>query len=1598
MNFKRSVKLATSALLMVIAGMAGTAQAEAPVMNGIAYVLLSKDFENHGVFRLNDYTNGNPLLTTENKLFNLNTMTGKVSGLAVNQQKQVFLLSSTSGGSWEDAPVGWLPTGMKFEADSPIYLKIVKPNDAGMTEYIRPGTPHMSSATEGSHWKRNFTIAGKSYKYAVNFGGPNEVRYLNGLTTGPLGTPIWDGTFSATSGLAHETDGNKVILPSHYAGVAYYAYGTKNHPEFPGEALDGTIGRNGNIKPLTLWSEGDAGHQSPNTLFSCIVKRIYKQRRKTLDLFAATDNNPCTSPGLQSSGMLSSMDVDVTEAYGKYCGDNCIPGGSIGQNSILTKLSTVTVVTSTKGSRYGFNPQGIRKGPFSADTSVNAALRVVLASNVTNTVPYDISADDDGQIFSSVITNGAYLQSIGVTPSNLKVIGVSSDFSNPAGLDYIYGSAADKFVVQDSWWGRGGVAYEYFEDTGVIQKLDYVSNNSPAAEPLGVLSGKVDDIAIDGDGYLYVLRTEKVPADDAMSASLVDKNDPSVCPEFDSISGWKRTISKIVDGETVWEVVDVADGTQQVGDFKIVTLKQQVLKTVKRYPQGTGSLGAEEDRGAIKAGYDYWTRDIVLQAGNATAWKTAAWSVEAEGSKNSNIPGELAVVNLAKIPANFPGTSGHHVVVTNGASPDNSFSSTADNPSINEHDTLTFKVEGYKPYINGRFQDFKAIGDIVNPDTNAVLHSNVLINAIPNADGEYRHDENGDGAFSGFPSNMFESSSRKTVFSWSVDWVEGNSVDDAKVLKNLVTAQSGTGDIGAFSYKFPHPGNYIVKAQITYNYFTFPTTPNSRPHELTANATTVTTSAFMVKVVAKSLNLNNSPSFITNISLKPASRQYMADVAPATKGADSKIDFAEDTTFSGIAIEFDAQFVRDANFQTNVEQNMETYDGIGVWDYRYYARLYNEIPNLFPGMPYAAPTSISEPGNEAASAHVYNYNPAGDFADIKTKINAAVFNPGRPKGATPGVEHGTRLDEDPNDKDWAFVQWALYLRPVSPYQTATPTSSLGADVRHERGTLVARGSCADPGVTRTALGDRKFSVRTVVPASALRTIKTPKDPEMYTLNLEIVYPRVSWVANDLGDGKNEKRFSSMIPLYADENSLSTNHAAGTNPIHILSRMRLTSGNSSEPASNFVVNQSWKYAGTTIFAGDNDSINVLARDVTLPTLVQASGDNPTPVIQTTGDDVTDVRIGFAAYDNNPHAEFKDFFAAYQTLRDQANFLDNTDANKQFKAEAKIEGSNVSVIRGSEDSGYYEDNNWTNGASYTTLINEYGPNGPFQKGKDFQNWIGTLNYTVMGSVYDGIGSDARDITHQFYHPQACQDLAIDVDAAAQIALDSSLIKAVERFDNDPPSLEIELVSQVDNRRWVIRLDENIADAGPVPTDPAQLGKCTLSVKCYNLQDKSEVSSFANDTIEGCAGYPSQIGENKILVTDVFADAVPKFRRASRLLINLHVFDNTGFRSLSEAALTVEDQDGATTRNLMPSNSPSIPLIPSLNTSGVIINGLDTKPRASYAVDMPMKVNGEKQVKIEFKAKDQDNNERIITIPVTVVESTFETRVLEIKENKN
>ncbi|MGM0600306.1 MAG: hypothetical protein ACQETH_10890 [Candidatus Rifleibacteriota bacterium] len=1608
MKFKMNAWFGLALIFIIVSCIGISAQTIGS--NGVAYVLLSKEFNEHGVYRLNEYENAANWLNNPFKLFNLNSMSGKVSGLSANQYKEIFLLSSSEPGDWEDADVGWLPTGMKFDDDSAIYLKVMLPDDpeGGVTGYMRSSTPHWSSASSsGSYWKINYDIDGVTYPYAVKFGGPTEVKYLD-TVSGTLGTPIWPGTFSSTTGIAHPTDNRKVILPSHYAGVAYYAYGTQGHPEFPGEALDGTVGRNENIKPLKLWSEGQAGHESED-FFSCIVKRVYEHRQKSLDLYAAEDlaaPPPSLSLNLQSPDMLSSIDVRAKEFYGKYCGDNCIPGGSLGSSTIETQLSTVKVVTSTKGARYGFNPQGIRKN-FSGN-EINAALRVV-KPNSSVTEPIAISTDDAGTNFTSAIVNGDYLEDNGITPANLRRIGVSSDFSSPNGLDYIYGSDADKFVVQDSWWGRGGIAYEYFEDTKTVRKLDYMSNVVPVAQELGTIDGDIDDIGVDGDGYLYVLRTELNPSDTEMAALDVNMLNPESSSYFFDVSDtWLRPPE--IEGDDS-EPTEIAEGDQQPGDYKVITLKQTVKKTVKRYPQGTGSLGAEEPRGEVFAGYDYWTRSYEVKTDNSIGWRNATWSPEADADRNSYYPAELAVVNLAKVPEALPGTSDLNIIVipdpepADSQAPDTNFSPETPGTSVAEHSTLHFKIEGYKPYVPNlsEYHDLKSIDDIVNPDTGVKVHENVMLNSIPGEDGSYAHDENGDGNFSGFPSSMFESSTKKTEFKWTIDWVENNEIpdnlSDLIILENMKSNESGSGEYGAFSYKFPHPGNYVVRAQVTFNKFDFSGLDASvRPHELNDSQETIDTAPFLIKVYSENLNVNDSPSYITNIQIKPTSRITNNSVPGSgvngTGPLLSKLDFKEDKKLDNIEISFDAQFVRDANRDSNTSSALATYDGIGVWDYLYYARLYNEIGNYFPALPYTPPSAFSTNlTNESPSAHVYNYEPSGDHTNIADKIKTNVYNPGRLKGSLMEGDNGTRVDQPPSQDDWGFIQWGLYLQPTGPYGIAVRTQDLSADDRHTRGILLARGSCADSGVSKTHLGNRQYSVTIPVNADKfLEKIQTPKDPETFSLHLEIIYPRVSWLSNDLGDTTTtaEKRFSSMVPLFNDEGDL---------PLHVLGRMRLANGTNTEPSTNFLINQSWKDgdSGNEFFNGGKENLGVLARDYTLPTMTESPGDNPTPVIQTTGDDVDEVHITFAVYDNNPHAEMGEFRSAYEVISsDSTEKFNSSSSNLEFKKGPVI--TDITINDGPDNINFYANNDWKAGASFTTELTEYGPNKDFDKGKDLQNWIGTLNYTVLGSIKDGIGSYSTIVEHEFYHEKAFSDLGLSINENQKINISDSLVKAVERIDNDPPTIEVELISQVDNRRWVIKLDENINDQGPVPDEETELGKCELSAESYNLQSNTVINSYSVNTIPGCAAYPAAIGTTEVKVTDHLSDAVPQFRRASRLMVNVRITDNTGFRSLGAAEIQISNLEGGTT-NLLPSNSPAIPTAPSLDMNGNEIPAFADRPRASYAIDMPMKADPSiNQVEIQVRAADQDGNERTLIIPVKVVESGFDTRVLEIKENRN
>ena len=60
---------------------------------------------------------------------------------------------------------------------------------------------------------------------------------------------------------------------------------------------------------------------------------------------------------------------------------------------------------------------------------------------------------------------------------------------------------------------------------------------------------------------------------------------------------------------------------------------------------------------------------------------------------------------------------------------------------------------------------------------------------------------------------------------------------------------------------------------------------------------------------------------------------------------------------------------------------------------------------------------------------------------------------------------------------------------------------------------------------------------------------------------------------------------------------------------------------------------------------------------------------------------------------------------------------------------------------------------------------------------------------------------------------------------------------------------------------------------------------------------------------------------------------------------------------------------------------------------------EPRGTFYFNAPMRVSQEEgpQLKIKVFTADDEGNERSLVIPVNVVDSSFKTRVLETKENR-
>ena len=1675
MSNKKSRKLVnimlSAMMLLGINATEVTAQTTEYGKNGVAYILLSSDFATPGVYRLNDYDG--KISEQPWRLYTLNGMQGKkASGLAANQNNQVFLLTTNTGGEFADAEPGWLPTGIKFDENSSIYLAAAKPDEGGAKDYIRSGCPHISNNTNhtGTYWKRNLNIAGTTYQYAVQFGGPTAVRFLNGVsgTGNQIGTPIWDGSYwpqstSNSAALKHPTDDRKIILPSHFGALSYYLYGTKNEPAIQGLCMDGSDGRDRYIFTDANGAgvfTGDSKHGS-RTMFGCIVKRIYQKRENSLDLYAGNDRTTTTTKPTDQSmsrtqaDVLKTVDVKVRESYGKLCGDNCIDGGELpGNKPIETALSTVTVVTSTNGNRYGFNPLGNTNG----GNSSGAALRVV---NNSGTSVINTSTDSAGQNFNTTnITNATYLASKGITPVAMKTIGVSSNFSTANSTsDYIYGSDADRFVVQDNWWGKGGVAYEYYEGDetkpGKIVKLDYVDNTNPTPEELGDLTGDVDAIAIDGDGYLYALKTEQTPTDAQMMRVSVNANTLSVdstsysqnpdLPTFNSsdftvsLSGWRRDISTTSNGETINNgYIDVAEGQQRPGDYKVATLKQRVYKSVKRYPQGTGSLGTEEPRGQLFAGYDTWTNNL-KQTSTGVTWDYAIWREE-EGTKTSAIPAELAVVNVADSPITIEGTEKHYVIALNREN--------TDYETIEEDNSLTFKVEGYKPKVGDKQRYFREIGDINNE------LKGVKLNSIPAEDGSYAHDENGDGLKSGFPSNMFEAVGKDTIVKWTIAQVEDTeavsllSPSSAKIIRYINEGTSGEGDDKSITAQFKEPGRYIIQATVTYNYFNN-FGQAARPSDLTCSTMTFVTEPLLINVYSKSLNLDKSPSYITNINMVYNNNKNTYGVQNGSKSSGSDFDCIEgpvsgnEGKFGDLTISFDAQFFGEEQVDDG-SAGLLTYDGIGVWDYNYYKNLYTQAVSSLPGI-----SEINIPSNKA-NIHVYNYK---DNSGITSCYDPTVYNPGKSKvRAVSGTfEAGTAVRGDPDDLDFEFIQYALYLRPVTPngkvtnidpqaisYDEDDEETRIANQFNRNKGAVIAKGTFKN--AKRRSLGRRKYEVSLTI-ENIDSKINIPRDPCDYTLDLEIVYPRVTWLNNDLGANLNDNKsyFSSIVPY---------TEAAHAGPVHILSNLRLDG----IASNNIAYNQNSKLSnspnGEKLYYDKHNNVTIVpyftvcVRDKEKPELKRKPQN--LPVNETTGEISGTSTFNYTVTDNNPFLTFNDDLTntsaptSHISIQDAINatkvYIQHISNNMNFSSEESnkefseaSEGIKSVTVSPTDDSiNFYATDSWKLTLDYTLSMNplnndfapaEFNTDNSYKENEnlELENWIGSLSYTITGKLFDGYGKNSNNTPHYIYLPSlstlAGYPYTDLTDEEENESVTSVCEPYLQRFDNDPPSIEVEMVSQSDNRRWVFQLIEGINDGDNCPNSVDKLAKSQLKVTRYTL-DKGEATQMGKVEVDGSTnfyngGYHDLIGNDSeqqssgfkpsVTVTEAvtkpedLAIALPTVRRAARLLVNVKILDNCGFKPLGAADIEISGEG-------MQRLKQDIKRDASHEKNGNIISDFNNKPRGVFVVDMPMKVSdNQPQMKIKVYCKDHAGNERELVIPFNVAESTFETRVLETKEER-
>jgi hypothetical protein len=1571
--------------LAVFLAVGGWAQTPAPeVANGVAYILVPAEVpEEHGVYRLNAYNSPFAPLEEGQRLFDLSFGKSSVfNGLAVNHESKLFLLGGGKGsGKYQPVEkIGWLPE-MDFPEESPAYLALIgqafsgseisqditeaMPNrqfDHGTTNYDNdfwdyghwPLDPYFpgGSAIRHDAYKPNTAQAkdpsGNAFSYSYTPTAPQQFK----------GIPLWNGPTSYAAGKRHPRESGLVALPHRWGGILQFAVGNTFAPAaHVGKPMDGKEGR-----PLLLTRDlklrRDTAKPGANELpfspywdskyFAAVVLRTYEQRQRLMDMFAFSDETAPPAkppykkyPGLVVPQVLSATDLRIVDQFAKNDGFNGLPGGDVPAAVPARHEALVQVVHTTSNRQYIFNHLGQKTAPFKSD---NAALKVVYKGETS-----------DLELTKANIRNADYLAKIGASLDQIKRIGVSAKFEAPtvpvtAGPDDVFGSIADKFAIQDSWWGNGGVAYEYYANdfqsptiatlsfkAGHLYRLDYVSDPIPVAEDLGALPGAIDEIGVDGQGNLYVLFTE------LESSNSPSWPDPSGIPAgFELPAGWPHTGITGHDSfvrEGSWmrigiEKQDEAITTpEQKGDYKDIYFSQQVTKVCKKFPAsagGTYALAAGEPWGTVKAGKDLIVRRLQFDGPGAYSWAGDWRHALAPAQRFAAIQADLAIVNFAARPEVVPPPDAcQYSICRNDAA--GGARRVSPEAVIAEGDEVTFKVEGYKPYDEtGARRELKYVGNIEEIGPTRVNMTPPLENL----------DEDGDGHPGGFPSSMFETSGQKTKILWCIDLIEGtNPDDDSKVIRPFAKdlAPNSGEEYQNYTFKFPQPGNYRVYAKIRYRYFDFAAlNPTDRPDKLKEHVRVFPAADGFVasrKVMyqVQSSTQSENPGYITNVML--LNQSFNQGVEPVSETSQA-YNLTQGASPKELKFSFTAQFIRDAN-RFDPTQPFMTYGGVGVWDYN------------------------------DKNGHVYNYAGPNQVNDE--------YNPGwnKPNDTEKRADHGTRVDVEPSrDKDLKAIRWRLYMYP--DYSGAVPVKRT-LKSNKDAGVKVAEGDCSQ--AILEALGkDRQYQLTVTIPPEVL-PIQMPIDPMSYRLRVEILYPRVKWQEGQTGKA-DQNQYFSIVP--------------DDKPLGIVTTV---------PGDDPAVAYEGHSTDTTVFT-TGDSWDVRARDTAIfpPTLTP---DTPQNLVQTSGDPVSPVFVGFEVSDNNPNAEFSNFAIKYErplAVRDPSQ----KDLNGQVQAALTRPVSDPPT-----DPEAFKTDEYRKTAAFQSWINDYGDsNGTstlFSPGNEFANWIGSLTYWIEGELKDGYGAS---------EPLNLDSAHLYAPNAADPRLKTPALQ-VQRFDNDPPALHLTLVSQQENRRWEILLVDEVQDLSPNPKSPELLASSTLSIACYRLDtvgDSALVLATQSFEVAGSSNVPHELTANKdVKFTDIpnlspeLLAALPRVRRSSRVMVNVNMSDNVDYLPFSQAQLTVRELSLAgSPQNLLPAQAPSIALDAAFDKNGGQNYTLPS-PRARYSIDMPMMVRadqslpGRPQVEIKLTATDASGNERSITVPIQITDSTFETRILESKEGR-